>query len=92
MNWLDRFAAWFIRQVDGMPNLSTGSALRRYERLGNALAGFAPDYTALVNAAKKGGARTTQRKRKGAVVVIIDFPARGDDPPTRLRLKFKEKK
>lgn len=93
MTWLGslagRFAAWFIRQVDRMPNIATRPALKSYQRLGDALAGFTPDYSALT-AARQSGARVSKRKRGGNIVIIIDVPQKGGTS-TRLRLKFREK-
>ena len=84
-----RLWAWYCRLVDRMPNFTTHPAMRSYQRLSAMMEG-APDYRALVKAAAQSGARTTARKRKGNIVVIIDLPQKGGTT-ARLRLKFKEK-
>lgn len=90
MTIFSRLWAWYCRLVDRMPNFTTHSAMRSYQRLSAAMEGTTPDYRALVKAAAQSGARTTARKRKGNIVVIIDLPQKGG-AMARLRLKFKEK-
>ena len=90
MTWFRRFLDWLDRNAVWSPNFATSQAMRNYQRLRRSTEWGGLSYRPLIAAAQQDGARTTTRKRKGNIIVIIDLPQK-NGPATRIRLKFKEK-
>ena len=85
MTWFgslaDRFAAWYVHQIDGLAGINAtclmdAGALR---------------YAELAAHAKRMGWGISKRKRKGAIIVIVEIPPRAGFPAMKFRLKFKPK-